>query len=205
MYSWKFFFETDRLWIFYVASSDVKLVVLLSQPGVGIMYGCVILSWLSDFFTQERKKRYLFPYSWMQASLFQCCSLLSDWLKEANVISRNFYSNMCASVHPRMCVCVKERQTARDTDWLTLNWSQAGSCVIESPVLLLELGSLAPSAQFFYSIKTCISFETRQNQKNRAFMSQFSGSMRVSSQQASVLLVSNMITKFMLQMGGFRV
>lgn len=107
----------------------------------------------------------------MQASLFQCCFLLSDWLKQANVISRSFYSNMCASVHPRMCMCVKERDRQQETqDWLTLNWSQAGSCAIESPVLLLELGSLAPSAQIFYSIKTCISFETRQNQKNRMLL-----------------------------------
>lgn len=124
--------------------------------GPAVSAWCWDYVWVCDtilafwfFLLRKEKKRYLFPYSWMQASLFQCCSLLSDWLKEANVISRNFYSNICASVHPRMCVCVKERQTARDTDWLTLNWSQAGSCVIESPVLLLELGSLAPSAQIF--------------------------------------------------------
>lgn len=88
--------------------------------GPAVSAWCWDYVWVCDtilafwfFLLRKEKKRSLFPYSWMQASLFQCCSLLSDWLKEANVISRNFYSNMCASVHPRMCVCVKERDSKR--------------------------------------------------------------------------------------------
>lgn len=96
-----FFFETDRLWIFYVASSDVKLVALLSQPGVGIMGVWYYPFWF--FYSGKKKKRYLFPYSWMQASLFQCCFLLIDLSKQTSVETS---TTTCVHLSIRTCVCV---------------------------------------------------------------------------------------------------
>lgn len=111
---------------------------------------------------------------------------------------------MCASVHPHMCVCVLKRETDSERHRLTHPELKPGR-VLCNLVTCSATGARFSGPKctiFFYTIKTCISFETRQNQKQHTLLWANSlAVIRVSSQQALVLLVSNMITKFMFADG----